>query len=76
MNPAKQSYKQTFTVAIVFCKQQDGTYACKKYQWSIKYNQHYVSKFCNDMKRKFFNAEYVNFYNKETREFLERIYLE
>jgi len=51
-------------------------YICKKYIHNIKDTQHYIGKFCNDMKVKFPTAEYINFYYKHNGEFKERINLE
>jgi len=62
--------------AMVFVKQANGTYDVKKYSHNIRDNAHYIGKFCNDMKRKFTSAEYINFYHKKDGVFKERIYLE
>ena len=48
----------------------------KKYIHNIKNTSHYIGKFCNDMKKKYPTAKYINFYFKHSGEFKERIYLE
>jgi hypothetical protein len=65
-----------FLSAIVFVKISEDNYSAKKYTHNIKDTQHYVSKFCNDMKRKFPTAEYINFYYKKDGAYKERILLE
>jgi len=65
-----------YLVGFVFVKEPGGEYSVKKYTHNIKDTQHYVSKFCNDMKRKYPTAEYINFYYKQSQTFKERIYLE
>lgn len=71
-----------FLVAIVFVpvgfEGENGKkeYSCKKYRHNIKNTDHYISKFCRDMKAKFPDAEYINFYYKDTGSFKERIHLE
>ena len=48
----------------------------KKYRHNLKNTQYYISKFCDDMKKKFAKAEYINFYYKQSGQFKERIYLQ
>ena len=64
-----------YLTATVFVKI-NSKFEGKKYIHNIKDTSHYISKFCNDMKRKFPAAEYINFYYKHNGEYKERIYLE
>lgn len=61
--------------ATVFVKV-GNIYQGKKYTHNIKDLQHYIGKFCNDMKIKYPTADYINFYYKHNGEFKERIYIE
>jgi len=65
------SYYQKFLVAIVFIPGERP----KKYKHGIKDRQHTIDKFCNDMRQKWPAAQYVNFYDKRTQVFKERVYL-
>jgi hypothetical protein len=63
-----------FLIAIVYTPG-DPRGDFKKYVHNIKNTDHYKSKFCNDMVKKFSCAQYVNFYWKISGGFLERRYL-
>lgn len=60
--------------AIAFTPGSSDDIFFRKYHM-IKDNTDAKAKFCAFIKRKFPNVQYVNFYNKATREFTERIYL-
>lgn len=72
----KFTYPQKYLVAFVFVATGAGGYEVKKYRHNIKDNIRYVAKFCRDMKTKFPAAEYINFYDKASNLFKERIHLQ
>lgn len=61
--------------AIIICIDADGRSSGKKYR-AIKNTPQHVGKFLAFAKEKFPDARHVNFYNKETKNFVERIHLE
>jgi hypothetical protein len=60
---------------IVIVPDVDGKPQGKKYH-NIRNNNFTISKFLGFAKGKFPNATHVNFYNKVSKSFVERIYLE
>jgi hypothetical protein len=71
----RRTFKERYLIGIVIAVI-DGKPTGKKYVHNIKDTTHYKGKFCNDMKRKWPTATHVNFYDKTTGEFSERIELE
>lgn len=70
-------YKIAYLNAIIYTAESSGNTGghFQKYH-SIKNTPVHISKFCAFAKGKFPSAKHVNFYNKETKRFVERIYLE
>lgn len=62
---------------IVFCAEKEGRKATNflKYH-GIKNTDRHKGKFLSFVKKKFPSAQHVNFYDKETKSFIEKIYLE
>lgn len=70
-------YQIKYFNAIIYTQQPEGVKRghFQKYH-AIKNTQQHISNFLAFAKQKFPSAQYVNFYNKETKRFIERIYLE
>lgn len=67
-------YKINYLNAIVCCKDRSsGKWSFKKYR-TIK-NNHKKIKFIEFIKIKFKDVQYINFYCKETKQFVERVKL-
>ena len=60
---------------IVIVPDADGKVNGKKYH-AIKNTPVHIGNFLSFAKKKFPLAQHVNFYNKETKSYVERIYLE
>lgn len=58
----------------IVCCNDGGEWSFKKYR-RIKNSQRHIEQFLLFAKNKFPAAQYVNFYNKQTKHFIERIYL-
>ena len=70
-------YQIEYFNAIIYTANPDGNRGghFQKYH-SIRNTPHHVGKFLQFAKEKFPSAQHVNLYNKETKQFVERIYLE
>ena len=73
MDPLKYQRNQ-YCNAIVCCQDHDKVWSFKKYH-TIQYNDIKIEKFAKFVKREFPNAQYINFYDKDTRAYLDRLYL-
>lgn len=67
-------YQINYFNAIVCCLDAE-KWSFKKYH-NIRNTDKHLSNFLAFAKDKFPGAQYVNFYNKDTKRFYERIYLE
>lgn len=71
------AYQTKYFNCIIYCSEKEGraqTHFLKYH--SIKNTDRHKGEFLAFAKKKFASAQYVNFYDKVTKQFVERIHLE
>lgn len=64
-----------YLIAIVIVEVEQGKFEGKKYRHNIKDTEHYIRKFCHDMRYRWITARHINFYYKQSGAFKEKIIL-